>query len=450
MEQEGLKIIKAVVENYKNIKFQEIKFDGRSIIVAGKNGSGKSSLIQAITSPVNSKSVPTKPIKDGEEYASVKLQVAGVLDGEKAFYNVDLYFTPQNQKGRLVISDESGNKISDKKSILDSIVGDISFDIFEFTRLAKTSSGKISKPGVMEQVKLLQSFLSDAEKKELFTIDNKVAQKMEQRKFKKYDLDTKQALFDSNPYSQEEIKKYEKEIDTEVIYEKLKGVEAEQVKYDKATSYLEAKKQENAAVDKNIADNLAEIENIKQRNIELEAQKANNTKNMHQTVDYLANKSRPTSSAIMDELNAANEHNAKVAEVAKYATLITDIRTFKDDITNQTSELDRLKTRKATIYKESNMPVEGLSFTEDAVLYNGLPFTEEQINSAKIIEVGAKVAMALNPNLRVITIKDGSLLDDDTFKMVLDLVEANNYQLLIEMVDRSAGELTVEFVESKL
>jgi len=55
--------------------------------------------------------------------------------------------------------------------------------------------------------------------------------------------------------------------------------------------------------------------------------------------------------------------------------------------------------------------------------------------------------MAMNPNLRLMVIKDGSLLDKKTLEYILKICESKGYQLLIEMVDRDGGDLSIEFVE---
>jgi hypothetical protein len=44
------------------------------------------------------------------------------------------------------------------------------------------------------------------------------------------------------------------------------------------------------------------------------------------------------------------------------------------------------------------------------------------------------IAMASNPKLRVIRIKDGSLLDDDALALVAQTAEQHDYQVLMERV----------------
>jgi hypothetical protein len=81
-------------------------------------------------------------------------------------------------------------------------------------------------------------------------------------------------------------------------------------------------------------------------------------------------------------------------------------------------------------------PVDGLSLSENgAVLYRGLPF--EQASSAEQLRVSLGIAMAMNPKLRVLRVKDGSLLDEDSLKLIAGMVELADYQLWLERVDSS-------------
>jgi hypothetical protein len=83
------------------------------------------------------------------------------------------------------------------------------------------------------------------------------------------------------------------------------------------------------------------------------------------------------------------------------------------------------------------MPIEGLSFADDTVLYNGIPFG--QCSSAEKLRVSLSMAMALNPELKVIRIMDGSLLDEDNLAIIREMAEAQDYQVWIECVASRPG-----------
>ena len=109
-----LKIIRAEIKNFQSLEHKQIDLGGKSIAIIGRNGGGKSSLLRAIQSPINAQSIPSKAIKDGEERASVKIELAGEKDGEKAFYNYHLVFNAKSKKGKLSVTDAEGNKIESR------------------------------------------------------------------------------------------------------------------------------------------------------------------------------------------------------------------------------------------------------------------------------------------------------------------------------------------------
>jgi hypothetical protein len=54
--------------------------------------------------------------------------------------------------------------------------------------------------------------------------------------------------------------------------------------------------------------------------------------------------------------------------------------------------------------------------------------------------------MAMNPNLKLVIIKDGSLLDKETIDKVIKMCDKYDYQVIIERVHDEC-DLEVEFIE---
>ena len=91
---------------------------------------------------------------------------------------------------------------------------------------------------------------------------------------------------------------------------------------------------------------------------------------------------------------------------------------------------------KQDLLSKAKFPIEGLSFDESGVYYNETPFS--QCSSAERLRVSTAMGMAAlnkDPNgLKIILIRDGSLLDADNLKMISDMAEKNGYQVWIERV----------------
>ena len=108
-----------------------------------------------------------------------------------------------------------------------------------------------------------------------------------------------------------------------------------------------------------------------------------------------------------------------------------------DSLTDAMAE--RTRQREAAI-RNAAMPVPGLGFSAEGVTFNGLPF--DQASSAEQLRVSVAIAMAANPKLRVLRIKDGSLLDENGLRMIGEMAQAEDYQVWVESV-RTDGKVGI-------
>lgn len=123
-----MKILSLQAENVKRLSAVEIAPDGKSIIIAGQNAQGKSSVLDSILYALAGKdAMPERPIRDGESHAAIKIDL-----GE---YQISRTITA-NGGGVLKIT-KPGEKgsLSSPQAILDGLIGTLTFDPLEFSRL---------------------------------------------------------------------------------------------------------------------------------------------------------------------------------------------------------------------------------------------------------------------------------------------------------------------------
>ena len=444
MNKDGLKLLKAEVKNFKNIEQKSIDFGGKSAIILGANRKGKSSLIQALMSPMNSKLLPAKPIKDGEDTASIELTIGGSIAGKDVVYHIDMYFSEKYHKGHLVITDEDGGKIPGGKSMVETIVGNIGFDILEFIDLGLTKDGKVSKPGVMQQIEVLKGFMPLEARKKLMALDNESKEVYDERAEINKDIKSNESKLKDVEMDPEEIEKYSTKLDDSDVKKKMNEIGETISTFDKVTNGLESKKKE---FDK-LSTEMEELKKLMEQKIE--SLKTLNT-DIEKGEKWLKGKTRPSMDSLTEELNEIQKHNDIHKLVMERQEFSKKVRELSEKSESKGDRLAAIKSEKAEIFTENPLPVKGLEFTEEEILYDGLPFNENQHPSSTIIGIGIKVAMAMNPNLKVLVIKDGSLLDKKTLNFILKLVEKQNYQLFIEMVDFDGEkDVTVEFIEKEV
>ncbi|MCL6479616.1 MAG: AAA family ATPase, partial [Peptococcaceae bacterium] len=166
-----MKIIKLQAENIKRLKAVEITPDGNTVIISGKNGQGKSSILDsiwlALAGGEAAKNMP-RPIRDGEKKANVHLDLGDLV--------VTRTWT-DNDKSYLRVDNKDGATYKSPQKMLDALVGRLSFDPLAFARQDEKT-----------QLKTLQELVNidpaqlDAKRKELFdqrTLVNREVKQLE-------------------------------------------------------------------------------------------------------------------------------------------------------------------------------------------------------------------------------------------------------------------------------
>jgi hypothetical protein len=101
-------------------------------------------------------------------------------------------------------------------------------------------------------------------------------------------------------------------------------------------------------------------------------------------------------------------------------------------------ELEQLDGQRRILISQALRAVPCLDLGPDGVLLAGLPF--EQAATSEQLRAALGIGIAANPELRLILIREGSLLDADALAEVARVAEAHDVQVLIERVgDLGAG-----------
>lgn len=134
----------------------------------------------------------------------------------------------------------------------------------------------------------------------------------------------------------------------------------------------------------------------------------------------------------LEMAEATNAHHRQYVERQQAVAQAKQLWAEADEIT---ARMKARETERRAVIESAALPIAGLGFSPFGVTYNGLPL--EQASSAEQLRVSVAIAMASNPKLRVLRIKDGSLLDERSMAMLQEMADAKEYQCFIEMVDTS-------------
>jgi len=128
--------------------------------------------------------------------------------------------------------------------------------------------------------------------------------------------------------------------------------------------------------------------------------------------------------------------NRKVRANIARQQLERQFRELKGNYEDLTRQIDALDREKAKVIGAAKFPVEGLGLGLQGVLYHDLPF--EQASSAEQYRVSTAIGFELCPktgeSIRIGLIRDASLLDDDSRKIIAETAAHYDAQLLLEVV----------------
>jgi hypothetical protein len=108
-----------------------------------------------------------------------------------------------------------------------------------------------------------------------------------------------------------------------------------------------------------------------------------------------------------------------------------------DELTAKIAGLDQ---ERASAIEGAKLPVEGLGFGDGHITLGGVPWAGA--STAERVDASTAIAMALNPRIKVILIRNGSDLLTKMRERIRDRANARGYRVLMEVVDDS-GSTTV-------
>jgi hypothetical protein len=139
--------------------------------------------------------------------------------------------------------------------------------------------------------------------------------------------------------------------------------------------------------------------------------------------------------AIEEAETTNQEIREESAVLVKHNELHAAIKELQGDSKHFTNSMARLDLDKEDALEKAKFPIEGLSVDESGVMLDGIPL-EQECDSGKL-KVSMAIAMAINPELRVISITNGSLLDKGNMAVIEEMAGDKDFQVWIEVVDES-------------
>lgn len=396
------KITGLSVKNYKGVKEITLSPEGSSLVlIAGGNGAGKSSFIDAITeifNPVGIRETP-KPIRDGESEAVVEVTTTKARIVRK---------WRKNDAGSLDAYALDGAVYPSGKQFVLEATGGAIFDPKEFVSLRD----KDQREQLLARVDLP------------FDLD---------------ELDRKRAgIFDERTAVNRNFKNLQGELVGRVKPDA--DTPTEEVSAADIIAEFEEARAHNADLQR-AADLAAEldrhIDGIDRLIADLKAKLANATDERAGVVirrDGALARSKASEPIDLDgisaKLAAVEETNAAIRAANEYRRVAAKVESVHQESEALTAELEAIDKQKADGLAGAKFPVDGLSVDESGITYQGIPF--KQVNSAMQTAIAFDLATLPQPDLRLVVIKDGDNLDDNTVAEIERIADERGYLVLAE------------------
>lgn len=421
----GVKTVK--IKNFKNLKEFDSEINGKSIFLMGDNEVGKSSFIQAVFSILGNKNFPDKPINNDETDANISVEFS--IDGNE--YIATKKFTEKNPKGYFELRTPDGMSTT-SVNLLTDIVGDISFNPFDFIELSKSSTGR------KKQVEFIKKLIPIKVLEKIDAIDQYINESYGQRTEINRDIkNLKSRIID---YDDEFIQKYGNKIETQKLLSELEEIRINNSEFESLESQMNEKDRSLATADEYIKNLEQQLKKAKKRKADIEKEK-------DQIFKKFTKLKKINPEPITEQLAKSEEHNENYAKIKENDRLQGELEALEKESEIRSHGIDESIDTKKELIKEANLPVPGMTFEDDQILINGLVLSEDQISTSKIMEIGVRIQKALNPRLRIMQIPRGESLGSKRMQVIKDFAKDNDYQLFIEMVDPEKKELTIKFIE---
>lgn len=395
-----MKIIELKAENIKKLKAIEIRPTENTVVISGKNGAGKSSILDSIWYALTGKDSlkeTSKPIREGTDHASVTVDIGD--------YVVTRSWT-NNETSYLKVENKEGARFNSPQQLLDGLIGELSFDPLEFARIEKKAQKEVL-------LKLL-GLNSDVEK-----LDGQYQDIFNERTFIGRNFKASKAQFDDL------VKPRETLPDKEISISEL-------------SNQLKAAMENNQAIDNiknSVIDCEEKIKEIDEEIKNLNAEKEKVIFNLGNYKKHLEKAKVIPVQDLQDKIDNAGELNSEIRNAGIYHIKKSEVSKLEADYKDKSKELEAITAKKSELIKTAKMPIEGLSFDDEGVLFNAIPFS--QLSAAEQLKVSLSIAMSMNPKLKVIRIMDGSLLDSGNMEIIKSMANENDFQVWIERVDES-------------
>lgn len=403
------KVKKIILDNLKAIEHIEVIADATINFIAGNNGSWKTTLIESIFQAISLKKYDQdknarKFIKKGEKEGKIYIELTRGADTvivERTF----------DEDGTQLKITSNGMKAG--ANFVQDWIGNFTIDPLSFSKM---------RP--QEQIDVLKNIFGiDTD-----DLDKGIKEAYETRTFVSREERELRAIVEK--YSKDDHPVNKKSL-AEVM-DRKNAIIQQNAEIEKVRAEIKITEEQRDKLSDENDRIMGEIERLK-INMQANTQYISEYTERINELDKMDLWHIVDTKEIDEEIASIEEHNEKSFARERRQENITKRKKAEDRAVEMEKKIECLRKEKLEMFITAGIPIEWLSFDNEwFMLINGIPF--EQLSSAEQIRISTLLATHDQPELKVIYIKDGALLDDDTLQIVCDICRDRDYQLFIELV----------------
>lgn len=410
-----MKIINFHAENIKKLRVVDITPTSAVVQVTGRNGQGKTSVLDAIMYALGGKSdIPAEPLRRGAAHGSVRLDLGDLIVTRRFL---------ESGATALQVETNDAKTFRSPQNVLDELMGKMTFDPLAFTRLDAKAQLALLRTIVTVDVDLDALDKANAADFATRTELNRDAKAL---RAQAAGINVPEQLPDEPLDAALLLQAIEQvgEFNAELERRKARRNEV-------ALGVSQSRRNAQAKLD--------EANRLRARAAELEAEgqalnlAADADQERLDAAEALPEPKDATEARIA--YNAALATNEGIKARERWRALAAEAAKLEARADALTDAMQKRTEQRTAAIAAAKMPVPGLGFGDGMVTLNDLPF--DQASGAEQLRASVAIAMAMNPTLRILRIKDGSLLDDDSLAMLTAVATEHDFQVWIEMVDAS-------------
>lgn len=424
-ETKPLQILSVQAENFQRLTAVRIDPESGLNIIAGDNEQGKSSTLDAIELLLCGKTVMhPEAVRRGTRKATLTAEIG--TTGEEPLFTIERVITTSGIK--LKVTPRDGElPPGGAQSFLSGLTNSIAFDPFEFITMKPDAQANL-----LRRIAKIDTSQIDVEYKSTYDGRTDVNREIKS-------LEGQLAAFPIVAGAPSE------RVDTAELVATLKRLAAVIEQNNKARREFALAEEETEKNERLFLERKHEIEELeallkkKKEAFELASYTRDllieSRNSCRKEIEVLED---PDTKETEEQLATASDKNALFEKKERRAAISKQLEAKQKKVESLTATLEGIVQEKSDMLAAGEFPVQGLGIDSDGVVtFDGLPLC--QASTSQKIRVSMAIAAALNPELRVVLIRNGNDVDKNKLKVIAETAREMNLQVLMERIEPGQG-----------